>query len=72
MSSSRMGFDLFTIQGWKNARFVRFGLRRSCRFWSLVWGDTFLQIICKMKGHRPYDADGQMACSRCRKYLGHV
>ena len=66
MSCSRMGFDLLSKGGIKNAIYVRF---RRNGFWHHVWRDTFGKIGCWFLGHNEYSSDGDIACKRCCKYI---
>ena len=53
MCCNRMGFDLKTWIGWKNAFWTFWILNRKGRklhrFWWYVWGDTFIRRL-KAKG----------------------
>lgn len=43
-------------------------------FEKMTYDDTFMPIVCKIKGHRPYLPDefyepNDWACKRCHKYI---
>jgi hypothetical protein len=69
--ASRMGFNLLTRYGWRNAWTVRFGGRRAYRFWGYVWRDTFGCVLCAFgHGGNVYDAgNNELACSRCGRWV---
>lgn len=64
MSCSRMGYDLFTRQGWKNLYSNPSGARKH------LLRDTLMRLICTVVGHRrEKDDSGRTVCYRCCHYL---
>lgn len=68
-----MGFNLLTRAGWRNLWISR-------RHWRQHLGkamsDTFRAAVCKIRGHKPYNASDscryiELACRRCRFYINH-
>jgi hypothetical protein len=69
MSASRENFNLFNKYGYRNIRYYIF---RKKIPWSLMFEDTLMPLVCKVRGHIKYDAgEGDYACRRCHKYIGH-
>jgi hypothetical protein len=79
MGASRMGFDLRTRIGWKNL-YTQFKCAVRNKAYSYpdvktVFSDTFMPLVCAVKGHREYDSGnsgywGELACNRCYHYIG--
>jgi hypothetical protein len=74
-----MGFDLRTRIGWGNL-FTQFKSAWRCGAYAYppvktVLSDTFMPVVCFVKGHREYDSGnsgywGELACNRCWHYIG--
>lgn len=75
MSGSRMGYDLLTVNGWRNLYWpIRFKSYRSTWVVRCIWVDTFKQIWCWLFEHDRYDCSDagdatEHACHRCEHYV---
>lgn len=76
MGAGRMGFDLFTKQGWKNLGFVMKHRAYKAPI-KMVCSDTFKQVVCWVVGHDEYDSGCppqghacDLACRRCCHFIG--
>ena len=68
MSCCREGFNLFD----KDQRDNFFS--KKYKPWGLMFIDTFMPLVCKVIGHKPYNAalfneKEEIACKRCSRWL---
>ena len=70
MGASRESQNIFYFIRNKNYKRVWYLIKN---FNNLTYGDTFGPIICKIRGHKPYQPDkwepNEWACKRCHRYI---
>lgn len=71
MGASRESQDIFYIIKNKNYKRAWYLIKK---FNKTTYEDTFGPIICKIRGHKPYQPDAQYepnewACKRCNKWI---
>lgn len=68
MGASRQSQDIFKMLKKRNYSGAWYFIKH---FNKLTYEDTFMPIVCKIKGHKPYEADepNEWACKRCHTYI---
>lgn len=71
MSAGRQSQDILLYLKQKNYKYVWYLIKK---FDKITYEDTFMPIICKIKGHKPYQPDekyepDEWACKRCHRYI---
>jgi hypothetical protein len=67
MGASRETHNIFYYIKNKNFKRAWYWIKH---FDKLTYEDTFMPIVCKIRGHKPYQLDvDEWACKRCHRYI---
>lgn len=73
MGAARESQNIFFHLKWKNYKKVWYLIKK---FDKTTYEDSFMPIICKIKGHKPYQPDPKWepddwACKRCHRFINY-